>query len=37
MLFEDAYGGTLQDILHLAGIRTEIGGHLYLDARRHMP
>ena len=34
MQFEDAHGGTLQDILRLAGIQTEVVGHVYLDVGR---
>jgi len=35
--FENAHGGTLQDILRLAGIQTEAVGHVYLVVGRHLP
>ena len=37
MQFEDAHGGTLQDMLRSAGIQTEAVGHMYLDVSRHLP
>lgn len=37
MQHEGAQGGTLQDILRLAGISTESVGLVYLDRGRHLP